>query len=68
LRKSELIRTANLVLMATLKAPFGEFRGKKKHGCTQYLGIKYASLKDQLAIPEMVKKYGSEVIDATEFG
>lgn len=54
--------------MATLKTPFGEFNGKKNGGTVQYLGIKYASLKDQLAVPEMVQEYGTEIVDATEFG
>lgn len=68
LSKEKHTRTANRVPMATLRTPFGEFKGKKKNGIVQYLGIKYASLKDQLAIPEMVKEYGNKVIDATEFG
>lgn len=54
--------------MSTLKTDFGEFRGKKGDGVTQYLGVKYASLKDQLSVPEMVVDYGSEVVEAVEFG
>ncbi|KAF2466728.1 carboxylesteras-like protein [Lindgomyces ingoldianus] len=54
--------------MATLKTAFGEFRGKRSDFVVQYLGIKYASLKDQLSAPEMVDRYESEVVDASEFG
>lgn len=55
-------------MTTTIKTAFGEFRGKKGDAVTQYRGIKYASLKDQLAVSTMVEQYGSEVVDATEFG
>jgi carboxylesterase type B len=54
--------------MATLTTPLGEFKGRKEKGCIQYLGIKYANLKDQMAPPEMIAEYGSGIIDATQFG
>ncbi|KAF2641577.1 para-nitrobenzyl esterase [Massarina eburnea CBS 473.64] len=54
--------------MTILKTPLGTFLGKPKDGVVQYLGIKYASLKDQLSAPELVTSYGTEVIDATSYG
>ncbi|KAF2121851.1 carboxylesteras-like protein [Lophiotrema nucula] len=53
--------------MATLKTKIGVFNGKKGDIVEQYLGIKYASLSDQLAVPEIFSSYGAE-IDATKFG
>jgi hypothetical protein len=53
--------------VVVLMSPCGAFRGKAFEGGTQYLGIKYAKLKDQLAVPEMVIEYG-EITDATQFG
>lgn len=55
-------------MSTVLKTRFGEFRGKNGNGVVQYLGIKYAALKDQLSIPEMIDSYGSDVVDATVFG
>jgi carboxylesterase type B len=55
-------------MTALLKTSFGTFRGKKGDGITQYRGIKYASVKDQLSAPEMVTGYGDQEIDATHFG
>jgi carboxylesterase type B len=55
-------------MTTTIKTTFGVFRGKKGDAVTQYRGIKYASLKNQLAVPEMVENYGDEVYDATKFG
>lgn len=37
-------------------------------GVVQYRGIKYAFLRDQMAVPELVTEYGSEKVDAREFG
>jgi hypothetical protein len=48
--------------------PFGDFIGKVDQGVAQYLGIKYALLKDRLSVPEMVHEYGNEPVDATEYG
>ncbi|KAF2444556.1 carboxylesterase [Karstenula rhodostoma CBS 690.94] len=53
--------------MATLTTPFGSFKGKYADGVVQYLGIPYATLKNQLSAPEMVFSYKS-VVDATEYG
>jgi len=56
--------------MATtiVKTGFGQFRGRKGDAVTQYRGIKYATLKDQLAVPHMVESYGESIVDAVEFG
>ncbi|KAF2869112.1 carboxylesteras-like protein [Massariosphaeria phaeospora] len=51
----------------TLKTSFGEFKGKKTDGVIQYLGVQYATLKNQLAVPEIVERYESPV-DATQYG
>lgn len=55
-------------MTTNLKTHYGEFKGKTGAGVVQYLGIKYASLRNQLSVPEMVESYGNEVIDATKFG
>ncbi|KAH5347573.1 hypothetical protein HBI33_223380 [Parastagonospora nodorum] len=55
-------------MTAILQLPFGTFQGKQSDGITQYLGIKYASVKDQLSPPELVTDYGDVVVDATHFG
>ncbi|KAF1950331.1 para-nitrobenzyl esterase [Byssothecium circinans] len=54
--------------MATLKTALGEFTGKAGDEIIQYLGIKYASVKDQLSNPELVTSYETQVIDASSFG
>jgi hypothetical protein len=51
-----------------LKTPFGTFQGKHLDGVTQYRGINYAILRDQLSMPEILTEYPNEVIDATHFG
>jgi carboxylesterase type B len=55
-------------MTTSLKSPFGTFQGKTHDAVTQYRGIKYASVKDQLSVPELVTSYGDDVIDATHFG
>ena len=55
-------------MTTTLKTSFATFRGKKQDGMIQYLGVKYASLSDQLSVPEMVTEYGNGIVDATAFG
>jgi len=55
-------------MVFTLKTSFGIFQGKQGDGVFQYRGIKYASLKDQLSVPEMVMTYSNDVIDATPYG
>lgn len=55
-------------MVLTLKTSFGIFQGKQGDGVFQYRGIKYASLKDQLSVPEMVMTYSNDVIDATPYG
>lgn len=56
------------IMATTLKTSLGEFRGKKGEGVTQYLGIKYAKVRDQLAAPELVREYGEGVVDASRYG
>jgi carboxylesterase type B len=50
-----------------LQTSFGTFKGKKGDGVTQYRGIKYASVRDQLSVPELVTEYGTDVVDATRY-
>lgn len=51
------------------QTPFGQFLGRNKTGVVQYLGIKYATVENQLAVPEVVKgTYGNQVVDCTSFG
>ncbi|KAH7085327.1 carboxylesteras-like protein [Paraphoma chrysanthemicola] len=52
-----------------LKTPIGTFQGVRLNGVTQYRGIKYASLIDQLSPPELITPYDPDTfIDATSFG
>jgi carboxylesterase type B len=51
-----------------LQTSFGTFKGKKGDGVVQYRGIKYASVRDQLSVPELVTEYGTDVVDATRYG
>ncbi|PSN62539.1 para-nitrobenzyl esterase [Corynespora cassiicola Philippines] len=55
-------------MTTTLKTSFATFKGKKQDGVIQYLGVKYASLSNQLSVPEMVTEYGNGIVDATAFG
>ncbi|KAH9878854.1 hypothetical protein J1614_002288 [Plenodomus biglobosus] len=56
-------------MSATLKhAKLGELRGNNVDGVTQFLGLKYATLKNRLASAELVEGYGSQSTDATKFG
>lgn len=58
--------------MATIQHPaLGTVRGKAADdgsGVTQFLGIKYASLEDRFAPPELVKGDAAKGVDAREFG
>lgn len=56
-------------MAATLKTTsLGEIRGKDADGATQYLGIKYASLKNRLADAELVESREGDVLDAARDG
>jgi carboxylesterase type B len=55
-------------MSSLLKTNVGTFRGKHGDGVVQFLGIRYASLEDQLSMPEMVTAYREDVVDATGFG
>ncbi|KAF1937900.1 alpha/beta-hydrolase [Clathrospora elynae] len=56
-------------MSATLKhVQLGELKGKSMDGSVQFLGLKYASLKNRLATAEFVDSYGSETTDATRYG
>jgi hypothetical protein len=55
-------------MITKVRTYLGEFKGKNGDGVVQYLGIKFASVKDQLSGPEMMLDYGFDNVDATEFG
>ncbi|EKG10489.1 hypothetical protein MPH_12347, partial [Macrophomina phaseolina MS6] len=49
----------------------GTVRGKAAEdssGVTQFLGVKYATLKDRFALPELVKGDPKGAVEAGEFG
>jgi carboxylesterase type B len=47
----------------------GQFRGKTVDGVTQFLGVKYASLRNRFADAEMIGYgEGDAILDATEYG
>jgi len=50
------------------KTPVGKYKGNQGDHVVQFLGIKYASLKDRLSAPEMILRYDREIIDATLHG
>ncbi|PYH96620.1 carboxylesterase [Aspergillus ellipticus CBS 707.79] len=46
----------------------GEVRGRANNGVAQFLGIKYATLKDRFADAELVQRHGEDVLDGTKDG
>lgn len=45
----------------------GKVVGKKADGCTQFLGVKYATLEHRFAEAQVVQ-YSGEGLDATKYG
>jgi hypothetical protein len=46
----------------------GGLKGNIIDGIVQFLGLKYATLKDRLASAELLSNYGREPTDATKYG
>lgn len=46
----------------------GQIRGKSGDGVTQYLGIKYATLKDRFADAQLIEERHGDMLDATTDG
>lgn len=46
----------------------GTVRENSVDGVTQFLGIRYASLKDRLAPPELVESYTGNALEARNLG
>lgn len=46
----------------------GDIRGKTADGVTQFLGLKYANLKNRFADAELVEQRTGGVLDATADG
>lgn len=46
----------------------GDIRGKSHDGVVQYLGLKYATLKNRLADAQLVEKRDGDILDATKDG
>ena len=46
----------------------GKIRGRQGDGVVQFLGIKYASLKDRFAASELFEHTGQDIIDGTKLG
>ncbi|RMZ66831.1 carboxylesterase [Pyrenophora seminiperda CCB06] len=56
-------------MSATLNhSHLGELKGKAVDSAVQFLGLKYASLRDRFAVAELVDSYNSGSTDATKFG
>jgi hypothetical protein len=56
-------------MSATHQHPkLGQIKGNTVDGAVQFLGIKYASLKDRLATAELISHYDHGPIDATKYG
>jgi hypothetical protein len=49
-------------------AELGELKGKDVDDTVQFLGLKYATLKNRFAPAELIRDYGSGPIDATKYG
>ena len=49
-------------------AELGELKGKVVDGTVQFLGLKYASLENRFAQPQLVTSYGSGSTDASKYG
>ncbi|KAF2270515.1 alpha/beta-hydrolase [Lojkania enalia] len=55
--------------MATLKhGELGELKGNVIDGTAQFLGLKYASLENRFAQPQLVTNYGAGPVDASKYG
>lgn len=53
----------------TIKHPLiGAIVGRAGDGIIQFLGVKYASLTNRLAEPQLLSNYDGEEIDATKKG
>jgi len=56
-------------MSASLKhAELGELKGNVVDGTAQFLGLKYATLKNRLAPAELVDSYESGSTDASKYG
>ncbi|EOA88727.1 hypothetical protein ACJQWK_06076 [Exserohilum turcicum] len=56
-------------MSATLHHPqLGKVTGNQRDGVAQFLGLKYASVEDRFAAPQLLDKYAAGNIDATQFG
>ncbi|KAJ5159476.1 uncharacterized protein N7482_006480 [Penicillium canariense] len=56
--------------MATIitTSRLGQIQGRTRDGLTQYLGIKYANLKNRLADAELIEERQGDLLDATADG
>ena len=64
-----IISPISVDMSAELHHPFlGIVRGRAGDGVVQYLGVKYALLRDRFAEPELCTSYGSKSLDATFLG
>lgn len=67
-KNSGLIKAEEMTTVLKTTA-LGEIRGKAADGVVQYLGIKYATLRNRLADAELVERRDDgEVLDATKYG
>lgn len=53
----------------TIQHPsIGTVVGKAEDGTVQFLGVKYASLNDRFAEPQLLSHYHGDKVDATKIG
>lgn len=56
-------------MVTTLKhSTLGNVKGNKGDQVVQFLGLKYATLKDRLATAQLLGSYGFDGVDATKYG
>lgn len=56
-------------MSTTLQHPdLGKLKGLTGDGTVQFRGLKYATLEDRFAAPELCTEYDSEPTDATTYG
>lgn len=68
LRFLEVLHAEEVMTTILTTTSLGDIRGKTVDGVTQFLGIKYATLKNRFADAELIEQRNGDVLDATTDG
>lgn len=60
--------TSEAMTLTIKHAHLGDMKGNTVDGAAEFLGLKYAKLKNRLAPAELIDSYGAGSIDATRYG